>query len=382
MKRELYNEEQLMFKDAFERFIDAEVVPHYEAWEEQGHVDRELWRKAGANGYLAPEVAEEYGGLGLDFIYTAIMAEVVAARRVPGFSLGLHNGIVLPYLTKYGTDEQKRRYLPGCISGDIVLAIAMTEPGAGSDLAGISATAVRDGDEWVINGQKTFISNGQICDLVIVAAKTDPRAQPGHKGISLFLVEKDAPGFRKGVNLKKIGRHAQDTSELWFEDCRVPADNLLGQENRGFYMLMDNLQQERLMSTIGSMAEAEWTVAETLRYVKERRMFGKTLGSFQNTQFKLAEAATQVEMARTFVDRLVAAHAAGESIVTETMMAKYWVTDMNFRIVNECLQLFGGYGYMTEYPIAKAFVDFRVESIFAGSNEVMKLIIAKNLGLG
>lgn len=381
MAPELYSEEHLLFKDSFEKFLDREVVPNYEQWEEQGHVSHDLWRKAGENGFLCPDFDEEYGGLGADFLYTAIMADGVARKRVPGFSLGLHNGIVGPYLSRFCNDEQKKRWMPGCVSGEIVLAVAMTEPGAGSDLAGIQATARREGDEYVINGQKTFISNGQICDLVVVAAKTDPHAEPAHRGISLFVVEKDAPGFRRGINLSKIGRHAQDTSELWFEDCRIPAANLLGEEGRGFYMLMENLQQERLMTSIGSMAEAEWTLGETLNYVKERKMFGRALGKFQNTQFQLAEIATEVEIGRTFLNRLLAQHAAGDDINTETMMAKWWITDMNFRVVNRCLQMFGGYGYMTEYPISKAFVDFRVESIFAGTNEIMKTIIAKKLGL-
>lgn len=381
LERNIFTEEHLMFREAFEKFVDAEVVPHYEQWEKDKCVSREVWRKAGENGFLCPAVDEQYGGLNADFIYSAIMIEVSGNRRVTGFSLPLHNDIVAPYLTRFGTEEQKARWLPGCVSGEKILAIAMTEPQAGSDLAGIRTTAARAGDEYVLNGQKTFITNGQLCDLCVVAAKTDPHAEPAHKGISLFVVEDGMPGFRKGVNLDKIGQHASDTSELWFEDCRVPASNLLGEENRGFYMLMENLQQERLVSAIRSTAEAEWTVWETSNYVKERKAFGKPLSKLQNIQFKLAEAATQVEMARVFVDRLVADHAAGREIVTETMMAKWWCTDMNFRIANECLQMFGGYGYMTEYPISKAFVDFRVEMIYAGSNEIMKRIIAKNMGL-
>jgi acyl-CoA dehydrogenase len=381
LERRIFTEEHLMFREAFEKFLDAEVVPHYEQWEKDKCVSREVWLKAGANGFLCPAVEEKYGGLNADFFYSAIMIEAAANRRVVGFSLPLHNDIVCPYLTRFANEEQKARWLPGAVSGEKILAIAMTEPQAGSDLAGIRTTAVRVGDDYIINGQKTFITNGQLCDLCVVAVKTDPRVEPGHKGISLIVVEDGMPGFRKGANLDKIGQHASDTSELWFEDCRVPAANLLGQENRGFYMLMENLQQERLVSAIRSTAEAEWTVAETLKYVKERKAFGQPLSKLQNIQFKLAEAATQVEITRTFIDRLLVDHVAGREIVTETMMAKWWATDMNFRIANECLQMFGGYGYMTEYPISRAFVDFRVEMIYAGSNEIMKTIIAKRMGM-
>lgn len=381
LERTLFNEEHLLFRDAFEKFLDAEVVPRYPEFEKNKCVDREVWRKAGRNGFLCHSVEEKYGGLGLDFVYSAIMIEACARKRVVGFSLPLHNDIVCPYLTRFANEEQKRRWLPGVISGDTVMAIAMTEPQAGSDLAGIKTTAARVGDHYVVNGQKTFITNGQLCDLCIVAVKTDPRAEPGHKGISLLVVEDGTPGFSKGANLDKIGQHASDTSELWFQDCRVPAANLLGEENRGFYMLMENLQQERLVSAVRATAEAEWTIDETTRYVKERKAFGQPLSKIQNIQFKLAEAATQAAMTRVFVDRLIAEHAAGREIVTETMMAKWWATDLNFRIANECLQMFGGYGYMTEYPISRAFLDFRVEMIYAGSNEIMKTIIAKRMGL-
>ncbi len=267
------------------------------------------------------------------------------------------------------------------MSGETITAIAMTEPGGGSDLAGIRTRAERDGDSYVINGQKTFISNGQICDLVVVACKTDPQADPPHRGISLFVVEAETQGFEKGRNLDKIGRHTSDVSELWFENCRVDESNLLGEEGRGFYYLMENLQEERLVTTLASQAGAEWAIEHTIDYCKGRELFGRPLSKFQNTRFKLAEAATQVQIGRTFLDRLVEAHMAGESIDMETSMAKWWVTDMHFQVVNQCLQFFGGYGYMKEYPISKAFTDSRVESIYAGSNEVMKSIIAKRMGL-
>lgn len=381
MQRTLFNEDHRIFRESFDKFLAQEVVPNYPRWEEEGCVSRELWSRAGAQGFLCPWVPEEYGGSGADFLFSVVLIESLARARGVGFSLGLHNDIVTPYLARLGNEEQKKRWLPKCVSGEIVTAIAMSEPAIGSNLAGMKTTAVRDGDEWVINGQKTFITNGQLCDLCIVAAKTDTQVQPGSKGISLFCVEAGAPGFRKGVKLPKLGRKASDTSELWFEDCRVPAANMLGEINRGFYYLVQNLQQERLVCAVGSMAEAEWSLETTLKYVKEREVFGKPLGSFQNTQFKLAEIATEVEIGRVFLDRLIEAHARGEAIDTETTMAKWWITDMNFRVVDRCLQLFGGYGYMLEYPIASAFADFRVEAIFAGSNEIMKTIIAKRLGL-
>jgi len=381
MQRTLFNEDHRIFRESFDKFLAQEVVPNYPRWEEEGCVSRELWSRAGAQGFLCPWVPEEYGGSGADFLFSVVLIESLARARGVGFSLGLHNDIVTPYLARLGNEEQKKRWLPKCVSGEIVTAIAMSEPAIGSNLAGMKTTAVRDGDEWVINGQKTFITNGQLCDLCIVAAKTDTQVQPGSKGISLFCVEADAPGFRKGVKLPKLGRKASDTSELWFEDCRVPAANMLGEINRGFYYLVQNLQQERPVCAVGSMADAEWSLETTLKYVKEREVFGKPLGSFQNTQFKLAEIATEVEIGRVFLDRLIEAHARGEAIDTETTMAKWWITDMNFRVVDRCLQLFGGYGYMLEYPIASAFADFRVESIFAGSNEIMKTIIAKRLGL-
>lgn len=381
MDRTLFTEEHEMFRDSFAKFLDKEVVPNYERWEEEGQVSHDVWTKAGEGGFLCPWAEEKYGGSGADFLYSAVMIEELAKKRAVGFSLGLHNDIVGPYIDRLCNEEQKGRWMPGCVSGEKVLAIAMSEPGAGSNLAGMKTTAIRDGDEFIINGQKTFITNGQLCDLVIVVCKTNPRADDPHKGLSLIVVEGDSPGFRKGIKLAKMGRKASDTSELWFEDCRVPVKNLIGEEGRGFYHLMENLQQERLVCAIGSQAESEWTLEETVKYVKEREVFGKPLSKYQNTQFKLAEAATEIQLGRVFVDRLIADHMAGKNIVTEISMAKWWVTDMNFRVVNQCLQMFGGYGYMTEYPICKAFMDFRVESIFAGSNEIMKTIIAKRLGL-
>ncbi len=381
MKRTLFGEEHEMCRKAFDEFLAREVVPNYERWQEEGIVSREVWRKAGDSGFLCPWVEEKYGGSGADFLFSVVTIEAMGHRHLTAPSFHLHNEIVTPYLDRIGTEEQKDRWLPGCVSGEAITAIAMTEPAAGSDLGGILTRATRDGDSYVLNGQKTFITNGMLCDLVIVACKTDPHVEPRHKGISLIVVEDGTPGFKKGPKLKKMGRHASDTAELWFDDCRVPAANLLGEEGKGFYYLMENLQQERLVSTVGAQAAAEWAIEHSIEYCKERRLFGKPLSNFQNTQFKLAEAATKVQIGRVFLDRLIEAHMAGESIDLETSMAKWWITDMHFNVVNECLQLFGGYGYITEYPICNAFTDSRVESIFAGSNEVMKTIIAKRLGL-
>jgi acyl-CoA dehydrogenase len=286
------------------------------------------------------------------------------------------------YLVEFGNEAQKERHLTRAISGDTVLAIAMTEPGTGSDLANVQTRALRDGDEYVINGAKTFISNGQISDLVIVVAKTDPAADPPHRGISLLLVESDRPGFERGRNLEKIGLKGQDTSELFFNDCRVPVTNLLGQEGQGFKMLMNQLQQERLTIAVGSMASSRRSLEDTLAYVMDRKAFGQPIGTFQNTQFKLAELATKVELGEAFVDRLLAAHVRGDDIVKEVSMAKYWTTDLQKEVVSECLQLFGGYGFMEEYPISGDYQDAAVQSIYAGTNEIMKVIIARQLGLG
>jgi acyl-CoA dehydrogenase len=288
----------------------------------------------------------------------------------------------MPYLTRFASEDQKKRYLPGTISGDILLAIAMTEPGTGSDLANVQTKAIRDGDDYVLNGAKTFISNGQIGDLVIVVAKTDPAADPPHRGISLLLVEADTPGFVRGRNLDKIGLKGQDTSELFFNDCRVPARNLLGQEGQGFKMLMQNLQQERLCIAVASVASCRRSLEDTIEYVRERRAFGQPIATFQNTQFKLAEFATQIEIGQAFVDQLLVAHVAGEEVVSEVSMAKWWTTDLQKRLTSECLQLHGGYGFMDEYPISGDFQDAAVQTIYAGTNEIMKVIIAKRLGLG
>jgi len=379
LKRTLFSEDHELFRQSFQQFIAREVKPHQERWMEQHQVDREVWKKMGEAGFLCTWLGEEHGGAGGDFLHATIIIEELARVYESGLAASLHSDVVVPYLYHFGDDKQKKRWLPGCAKGDIITAIAMTEPGAGSDLAGMQMTAVRDGDFYVLNGTKTFISNGQICDLVIVAAKTDP-ANP-HKGITLFVVEAGTEGFVRGKNLKKIGLYAQDTSELHFEDCRVPVANRLGPEGGGFLALMRNLQQERLVVAIGAQAAAEQVLKDTVDYCKDRKAFGKPLSKFQNTQFKLAETATKIEVGRHFLDTVVARHMKGEYLVKECSMAKLYQTDMLGEVVDTCLQLFGGYGYMLEYPVARAYVDARIQRIFAGTNEIMKVIISKEMGL-
>jgi acyl-CoA dehydrogenase len=382
MRRTIFSDEHDLFRSEFRRFAEAEIVPHLEAWNEAGISDRGAWQKMGAAGFLGANQPEEYGGAGADFLFDAIVIEELADLRAHALQASLHTDICLPYLTSYGTEEQKQRWLVPAIAGECLVAIAMTEPSVGSDLAGISTRAIRDGDHYVVNGSKTFISNGQNCDLVIVVVKTDPGASPPHDGISLLLVEAGTPGFEKGRNLKKLGLKGQDTSELSFSDCRVPVENLLGAEGRGFKMLMEKLQQERLTISVGSIASCRRSIEDTLVYVKERKAFGQPIGSFQNTQFKLVEMATEIEIGQAFVDRLLTAHVAGEDIVTEVSMGKWWASDLQKRVSSECLQLFGGYGFMDEYPISRDYADAAVQTIYAGSNEIMKVIIAKRMGLG
>jgi acyl-CoA dehydrogenase len=336
----------------------------------------------GEAGFLGANQPEEYGGAGGDFLYDAIIMEELADLRLHALQASLHTDICLPYLTSFATEEQKQRWLVPAIAGECLMAIAMTEPSTGSDLAAISTKAIRDGDHYVVNGSKTFISCGQNADLVIVVCKTDPDCRPPHDGMSLLLVEAGTPGFEKGRNLKKLGLKGQDTSELSFSDCRVPVGNLLGQEGRGFKMLMDKLQQERLCIGIGSIASCRRSLQDTLDYVKERTAFGRPIGTFQNTQFKLAEMATEIEIGQAFIDKLLVAHVAGEDIVSEVSMAKWWTSELQKKVASECLQLFGGYGFMDEYPISRDYADAAVQTIYAGSNEIMKVIIAKRLGLG
>lgn len=379
MERLYLTEEHEIFRQALRKFLEKEAVPNYEQWEKNKEVPRSFWKKLGEQGYLCPQVEEKYGGLGTDFGYAVVMNEEMERVGTGMVGISLHNDIVIPYIESYGTEEQKQRWLPGALTGDIITAIGMTEPGAGSDLANIQTTAIRDGDDYIINGEKTFITNGYTTDLVVLVCKTDPKVNPPHRGISLFVVEAGTPGFKKGKKLRKIGQHANDTSELIFEEVRVPRTNLLGEEGKGFYYLMEKLQQERLLVAIQCMASAEKMLELTIDYVKQRQAFGTTISNFQNTQFKIAEMATELEIGRTFVERLILEHMKGKSIVTEVSMAKWWVSDLAKKIAGECMQLHGGYGYMEEYEIARRYRDIAVTSIYAGSNEIMKQIIAKNL---
>jgi acyl-CoA dehydrogenase len=367
------------FRDLVRTFFAREVAPHQERFAEQQHVDRELWRKAGEVGLHCVSIPETYGGGGGTFAHEAVLLEEQARAGDSAFGIGVHSGIVAHYLFAYGTEEQRHRWLPRLASGELVGAIAMTEPGAGSDLQGVTTRAVRDGDEYVINGAKTFITNGGQAGLVIVVAKTDPAE--GAKGLSLLVVETEgAEGFRRGRVLNKVGLHGQDTAELFFDDVRVPATNLLGgAEGQGFVQLMQQLPQERLIIAVGSIAGIERAVEVTVEYVKQRKAFGRELFGFQNTRFVLAECATEAAVTRSFVDDCVRRHLAGELDVTTAAMAKWWSTDRLCRVVDDCVQLFGGYGYMTEYPIARAWADARVQRIYGGTNEIMKELIARSL---
>ena len=375
-----YTDEHRMFRDALKRFLAREITPHIEEWEEAGIVPREAWKKMGEQGFLAMGVPEEYGGLGADFLYSVIVTEELVRTNHSGLSASLHSDIIVPYIVSFATEEQKRKYLPGCVSGDIITAIAMTEPNTGSDLAAIKTTAVESGDEIVLNGQKTFISNGINCDLLVLAAR-DPATENPHAAVDLFLVEAGTPGFEKGKQIKKVGWHSQDTAELFFTDCRIPKANRLGDKGSGFLKLMLKLQQERLVCAIGAVAAAEYMLEITIQYCKERTAFGRPLTKFQNTQFEIVDMATEVKLGRTFIDKLVADHMEGKNIVVEVSMAKYWTTDMASRTADRCMQLFGGYGYCEEYPIARAWRDIRVTRIFAGTNEIMKMIAARFMGL-
>ncbi len=384
IERTLFTPDHEAFRDAFRRFVEKEVAPFHEAWEEDGYVDRELWRKAGANGYLCPTMPEEYGGAGVDKLYSVIQMEELARGGFSGVGFGLHSEIVAPYVLHYGTEDQKKRYLPKLASGEMVGAIAMSEPAAGSDLQGIKSTAIRQADGgYLLNGSKTFITNGWHADLVIVVAKTDPAA--GAKGTSLLLVERGMPGFEKGKRLKKLGLKAQDTSELFFDNVRVPAENLLGGDamvNRGFVSLMEQLPWERIQIAITAVAAAQAAIDWTVQYVKERRVFGQPVAAFQNTRYKLAELQTEVQVARVFVDKCLELVLQDKLDTATASMAKYWTSDLQCKVMDECVQLHGGYGYMWEYPITRAYADARVQRIYGGTNEIMKEVITRAMGLG
>lgn len=374
-------DEHVLFRETLRKFLSKEAVPHYEEWEKNRLIPVSFWRKLGEMGFLCPQVEEQYGGLGLDFSFGVIIGEEMERVGAGLTGVGLHNDIVVPYIESYGTEEQKKRWLPGCITADFITGVAMTEPGTGSDLANIRTTAIKDGDHYVVNGQKTFITNGVNGNLFLVVVKTDPQAEPKHRGISLLMIEEGTPGFTKGRKLDKVGMHSQDTAELYFEDCRVPVGNLIGGEGKGFGCLMEKLQQERLLVALSAQTASEDMLEMTLDYVKSREAFGKPIGSFQNTQFKLAEIATKVELGKAFLESLIEDHLAGKDVVTKVSMAKYWITETAREISAECMQLHGGYGYMEEYKIARRYRDIPVASIYAGTNEIMKMIIAKNMGL-
>ena len=375
-----YSDEHRIFRQMLRKFLEREVIPHVEEWEEAGIVPRSAWKKMGEQGFLCTAVPEEYGGAGGDFLYSVIVSEEMVKTNHGGLAAPLHSDVVVPYVVTFGSEEHKKKYLPGCVSGDIITAIAMTEPNTGSDLAAIRTTAVEQGDQVVINGQKTFISNGINCDLLVLAAR-DPAVDNPHRAVDLYLVEAGTPGFEKGRKLKKVGWHSQDTAELYFTDCRIPVANRLGAKGSGFINLMLKLQQERIVCCIGAVAAAEYMLEITIQYCKERKAFGKPLSKFQNTQFEIVEMAADVKLGRTFLDKLIADHMEGKEIVVDVSMAKFWTTDMASRVADRCLQLHGGYGYCEEYPIARAWRDIRVTRIFAGTNEIMKTIAARFMGL-
>jgi alkylation response protein AidB-like acyl-CoA dehydrogenase len=380
VERDIFTEEHAAFRDLVRSFIAKEIAPHHEQWERDGMVSRDVWLAAGRTGLLGIEIDEKYGGGGLqDYRYYLILGEELARTGMHGPGFGVHNDIIGPYLQRLCTPEQCERWLPGYCSGEIITAIAMSEPGAGSDLQGIRTTAVRDGDHYILNGQKTFISNGQLCDLVIVVARTDPEA--GYRGISLLVVERGMDGFERGRNLDKVGMHAQDTSELFFSDVRVPAGNLLGEEGGGFIALMQNLPRERVAIGTAALAGAEGAFEQTLEYCKQRQAFGRPIGKFQHNRFVLAEMATELAVARAFTDRCVTEHNAGRLSTEEASMLKWWDTELCNKVIDRCVQLYGGYGYMREYPVARAYADGRAQTIFGGTTEIMKEIIGRGLGV-
>ena len=379
--RTLFTPDHEAFRDSFRRFCEKEIAPHHDAWEEQGYVDRAVWNKAGENGFLCMTMPEEYGGSGADKLYSVIQFEELNARGLTGIGYSLHSEIVAPYLLHYGTPEQKAKYLPKLARGEMIGAIAMSEPAAGSDLQGIKSTAIKQADgSYLLNGSKTFITNGWHADLVIVVAKTNPEA--GGKGTSLLLVERGMAGFDKGKRLKKLGLKAQDTSELFFNNVRVPAENLLGGpacENKGFICLMEQLPWERLQIAIGAVAAAQAAIDQTVAYVKDRKVFGQPVASFQNTRYTLAELQTEVQVAQVFVDKCTELVCQDKLDTATASMAKYWCSDLQCKVMDECVQLHGGYGYMWEYPITRAWADARVQRIYGGTNEIMKELISRSL---
>lgn len=375
--RQVFSEEHQLFRDSVKKFMQREIEPFHHQWEKQGHISRDAWKKAGDAGLLCTHLPEQYGGCAVDFRYSAIVIEEQSYAFASGPGFSLHSDIVAPYILHYGSEQQKQRWLPKMASGETVTAIAMTEPGAGSDLAGVRTSAVRDGDHYLLNGSKTFITNGQLADLIIVVAKTDSRA--GAKGVSLFLLEAERAGFQRGQNLEKVGMKAQDTSELFFDNVRLPAENLLGGENSGFKYLMQELPQERLTVAITAAAAARACYNATVEYVKERKAFGQSIAALQHTRFKLAEMLTELEVTQTYVDRCLELHCQGQLSVEAAASVKLWATEAQCRIIDDCVQLHGGYGYMWEYPVARAYADARVQRIYAGTSEIMKEIISRSI---
>jgi len=378
--RTLFTPEHETFRDSVRRFLEAEVQPHDERWQEQGYADKAVWKKAGENGFLCMSMPEEFGGSGADKLFSMVLMEEQARINNSSVGWGLHSEIVAPYLFNYGSDALKKKYLPKMASGEMIGAIAMSEPGAGSDLQSVKTSAVKKGDKYLINGSKTFITNGWNCDLVIVVAKTDPAK--GAKGTSLIVVDTSMKGFSKGKRLKKMGLKGQDTAELFFDNVEVPAENLLGQENNGFIYLMQELPWERMQIAVGAIAKAEAAIEWTKTYVTERKVFGKPVASFQNTRFKLAELTTEAQVARVFVDRCIELAVDNRLDSTDAAMAKMVTSELQCRVVDECLQFFGGYGYTLDYPIAHAYIDARVQRIYGGTNEIMKEVISRSMGLG
>jgi alkylation response protein AidB-like acyl-CoA dehydrogenase len=377
LPRTLFSEEHELYRDQVRRFVEREIVPHHAKWEKEQRVPREVWLAAGEAGLLCPAIPDEYGGAGGDRLHSAIVMEELARAGTTGPGFSLHSDIVAPYLLAYGTEEQKNRYLPAMAKGEIITAIAMSESGAGSDLQGVRTTAQARGNGYVLNGSKTFITNGQNADMVIVVAKTDPSL--GAKGITLFLVDAALPGFSKGRNLDKLGMHAQDTSELFFQDVELPGDARLGQEGQGFVLLMKELGWERLQIAIAGIAAAEAALGWTVEYARGRKVFGQTVFDFQTTKHKLAEMKTEIQIGRVFVDRCIQQMMDGVLDPSDAAMAKYWITDLQCKVMDQCLQIHGGYGFMMEYPIARAYADCRVQRIYGGTNEIMKELIARTL---
>jgi acyl-CoA dehydrogenase len=375
--RTVYRDDHEMLRETARRFFERECLPRQAAWDQAGRTDRETWLKAGREGLLCVTVPEAYGGGGGDFGHSAVLAEELHRSGVSGLSLSVHSDITAPYIARFGSEEQKQRWLPKICRGETIMAIAMTEPGTGSDLKAVRTSAVRDGNTWVINGSKTFISNGLNCDMVLVVCKTDPAA--GAKGVSLIMVETDRVGFRRGRKLDKVGQPAADTTEMFFDDVRVPADNLLGAENNGFAYLMQELAQERLIIAVYSAAKLERLLEQTIDYVKDRKIFGQTVWDFQNTKFKLADIKAQAVAVRTMVDYYIAQHMTRRLTVQEAAIAKLFATETLWKCIDDMVQLHGGYGYMLEYPIARAFTDYRIARVFGGTSEVQRDLIARKL---